>query len=82
MNIEEKYSELINETDLETTKCLITKLYAEGIVVFGTRDNFEIWLNAKNINYKMKAPSEFLKTKDGAQYIIESLLRFQYGIFI
>ena len=54
-------------------------LMDNGIKVFGTKENFEIWLQRENFFFDKKAPAEFMYTLEGIKFINDRLTGMQYG---
>ncbi|MFT6866667.1 MAG: putative toxin-antitoxin system antitoxin component (TIGR02293 family) [Cyclobacteriaceae bacterium] len=59
----------------------LAELYHEGIALFGSREKFLKWLNAKIPALGDTAPKEWLDTHHGIAMISDELGRIQHGIF-
>lgn len=57
----------------------LLSLYQHGESVFNSKDKFESWLLTKNILLDSKAPSDFLDTITGIQFIDNRLTAMEYG---
>lgn len=58
----------------------ITMLFNYGKEVFGNEDNFNIWLQTKNIALGGIAPKELLETTFGIRLVKEELTRIEHGV--
>ena len=58
----------------------LVMLYQYGVEVFGDKDNFNTWLNAKSIALGGRTPKELLDTKFGVDMIKDELGRIEHGI--
>lgn len=54
-------------------------LYNLGLEIFGSKETFNKWLNAKNYGLDNKAPTSLLKTATGIDLVSEELIRIAYG---
>lgn len=59
----------------------LAELYQEGIDVFGKREKFIKWLNAKIPALGNTAPKEWLDTHHGIMMISDELGKIKHGIF-
>jgi putative toxin-antitoxin system antitoxin component (TIGR02293 family) len=59
----------------------LAELYQGGIEVFGARDKFIKWLNAKIPALRNTAPKEWLDTHHGITMISDELGKIKHGIF-
>lgn len=59
----------------------LAELYVEGLEVFGSRDKFLKWLDAKIPALGNTSPKEWLDTHNGIEMISDELGRIKYGIF-
>lgn len=50
-----------------------------GIDVFGTREDFEEWLNSPNFFFDHEKPITFMNTKKGLKFIDDRLTGMEYG---
>ena len=59
----------------------ITKqsLVEHGIEIFGTKENFQCWLEKENFFFGKKAPAEFMTTDSGIKFIDDRLTGIEYG---
>ena len=55
-------------------------LYDYGVEVFGDKQNFNIWLNAKSIALGGRTPKELLDTKFGVGMVKDELGRIEHGV--
>ena len=58
----------------------IAMLYYYGIDVFGNKENFDKWLETKNIALGGLLPKELFDNTFGLQLIRDELTRIQHGI--
>ena len=58
----------------------LSMLYQYGVEVFGDKDNFNTWLNAKSIALGGRTPKELLDTKFGISMVRDELGRIEQGI--
>jgi len=58
----------------------ITMLNKFGIEVFGNQDNFNVWLNSKNVALGSIKPKELLDSSFGIQLLKDELTRIEHGI--
>ena len=58
---------------------MILALLKHGKEVFGTFEQFKLWLDAKNIFFDKKAPIEFLTTASGLKFVDDRLTAMEYG---
>lgn len=58
---------------------LILSLYKHGFEVFGSIENFEIWLSTKNVMLDNSAPEDFLETISGIKFIDNRLTAMEFG---
>ncbi len=69
-------------TGLQSDRLLeLAELYQEGMAVFGSKEKFLKWLNAKIPALGNTAPKEWLDTHHGIAMISDELGRIQHGIF-
>ena len=59
----------------------LAELFHEGVDVFGSKDKFLKWLNAKIPALGNTAPKEWLDTHRGIMLISDELGRIKHGIF-
>jgi putative toxin-antitoxin system antitoxin component (TIGR02293 family) len=59
----------------------IAKLYSRGEEVFGTINDFRVWMDTMLLAFGNQKPREFLDTSIGISLINEELGRIQHGIF-
>lgn len=58
----------------------LTLLFKYGIDVFGSKEKFNIWLEAKNVALGMIKPKELLDNSFGIDMIKDELGRIEHGI--
>lgn len=58
----------------------ITMLNKFGIEVFGKQENFNVWLNTKNVALKGIKPKELLDSSFGIQLLKDELTRIEHGV--
>ena len=58
---------------------LLLSLIKHGIMVFGSVDEFDQWLNRKNFYFDNKSPTSFLNTVTGIKYVDDRLTAMEYG---
>jgi len=58
----------------------IAMLYQYGVEVFGDRENFNTWLNAKSIALGGRVPRELLDTRWGLGMVKDELGRIEQGV--
>ena len=58
----------------------ITMLNKYGIEVFGDQNNFNIWLDSKNVALGGIKPKEILDSSFGIQLLKDELTRIKHGI--
>ena len=68
---------MITENDIPAET--LTQLTKHGIEVFGTKEEFTIWLQRKNFFFDKKAPAELMHTLEGIKFIDDRLTGIQYG---
>ena len=59
----------------------MARLYSRGEEVFGSMNDFKIWMDSILLPFGNKKPKEFLDTSLGIAMIMDELGRIQYGIF-
>lgn len=69
--------------DASTSEQLIqiAEVYARGIGVFGSSLHFQTWMNLENKALGGKKPLELLRSRYGAQMILEVIGRIEHGIY-
>lgn len=58
----------------------IAMLYQYGVEVFGDKENFNTWLNAKSIALGGRVPRELLDTRWGLGMVRDELGRIEQGV--
>ena len=58
----------------------LSMLYQYGVEVFGDKDNFNIWLNAKSNALGGRAPKDLLDTNFGISMVRDELGRIEHGV--
>jgi putative toxin-antitoxin system antitoxin component (TIGR02293 family) len=59
----------------------MAKLYSRGEEVFGSMENFRIWMDSVLLPFGNKKPKQFLDTSLGIVMIMNELGRIEHGIF-
>lgn len=57
----------------------LISLFKHGIEIFGTAENFKLWLNKENFYFDKKAPSTFMSTISGIKFIDDRLTGLEFG---
>ena len=72
-----------NEHTSETSeiKVQIAQIFAKGTDVFDSPDSFKKWLETPNTSLDGAIPSKLIFSRYGAQMVLDSLGRIQYGVF-
>lgn len=71
--------ESISKDNVKEHVVLLISLYNHGLAVFGTKENFDQWLNTENPFLDMQAPKDFLETVTGIKFIDDRLTAIEYG---
>jgi len=58
---------------------LLISLYKQGEKVFGSKEEFNNWLEKPNFHFNNKRPVDFFKTISGIRYIEDRLTGILYG---
>ncbi len=58
---------------------LLISLYKQGEKVFGSKEEFNDWLEKPNFHFNNKRPVDFFKTISGIRYIEDRLTGILYG---
>lgn len=58
----------------------LAMLYNYGVAVFGNKNSFDIWLDAKSIALDGRRPKELLDTNFGISLVKDELGRIEHGI--
>jgi putative toxin-antitoxin system antitoxin component (TIGR02293 family) len=67
---------------LQAEKILqITMLYKNGLSLFGSKENFDAWLVAKNLAFGNNTPKSLLDSVFGINLINDELIRIEHGVF-
>ena len=72
----EHFSRVVSEQILH-----IAEVAAKGAEVFGDKENFLAWLNQPSIALANEAPVNLLKSRFGADMVLEELGRMEHGVF-
>ena len=59
----------------------IASVAVKGTQVFEDRENFLAWLNQPSIALANEAPIDLLKSRFGADMVLEELVRMEHGVF-
>lgn len=66
---------------LQAEKILqITMLYEQGVEVFGSKENFDIWLGTTSIALGNVKPKDLLDTSFGIDMLATELIRIEHGV--
>lgn len=57
----------------------LLSLFKHGVEVFGTIEEFNDWLNRKNVYFGNKAPADFINTLTGIRFVDDRLTALEYG---
>jgi putative toxin-antitoxin system antitoxin component (TIGR02293 family) len=58
----------------------LAKLYAHGMVVWGSIDNFNYWLNSPSVDLKGEKPIDLIHSRHGLELVDDVLGRIEHGI--
>jgi putative toxin-antitoxin system antitoxin component (TIGR02293 family) len=58
---------------------LLLSLYKQGVRVFGSKEEFNDWLENPNFNFNNRRPVDFFETISGIRYIQDRLTGIEYG---
>lgn len=58
----------------------IEMLHQRGEEVFGSKENFAIWLAAENLALGKRVPKDLLKNSFGIQLLMDELTRIEHGV--
>ena len=59
----------------------IARLYALGEEVFGSKEEFNKWMNGRVPSLGKKRPKEYLDTSSGINLLMEEIGRIQHGVY-
>jgi putative toxin-antitoxin system antitoxin component (TIGR02293 family) len=59
----------------------ITEVVAKGMEVFEEKDKFLIWLNTPHKVFSGKTPFSMLRSRFGAELVMEELGRIEHGVY-
>ena len=59
----------------------IARLYALGEEVFGSKEEFNKWMNGRVPSLGKKRPKEYLDTSSGINLLMEEICRIQHGVY-
>ena len=74
-----KKSQIIFKDTIKERILLLYSLVGHGIKVFGSKKDFEAWLNNENFYFDNKSPNSFLTTVTGMRFVTERLIAMEYG---
>lgn len=57
----------------------LIELFDKGKLVFGSVEEFNIWLNEPSFGLAGQIPANLLDTHSGIELIIQELIRIEYG---
>lgn len=68
--------------DLATSEQIlqVAEVFSRGIEVFGSEENLKEWMNSANMAMGNKKPLELLKSRYGAQMVLDVIGRIENGI--
>lgn len=70
-----------NFDSLQSEKIIqISMFYQRGVEVFGSKENFDIWLDSNNLSLGGVKPKELLDNAFGIALLDEELTRIEHGI--
>lgn len=70
-----------NFQDLHAEKIIeVAKLENRGIALFESKENFDIWMNAKSVALGGERPIDLMDTSFGIGLIEDELTRIEYGV--
>lgn len=72
----QKLSQELSERIIE-----LAKLYTRGEQVFGSIDNFKIWMDTPLMSLGNKTPKTYLDTSIGINMLMNELGRIEHGVF-
>ncbi len=86
MHINERTFQRFNDTDFVKSEYSekaieLARLYARGIEVFGSLENFKLWMKTPSIVFKNNAPFTLLDSSIGFGLVFTELGRIEHGIF-
>ena len=58
---------------------LLLSLSRHGNKVFGSKKEFETWINTDNFYFDNKSPDTFLTTVTGTRFVIDRLIAMEFG---
>jgi uncharacterized protein (DUF2384 family) len=58
---------------------LLLSLSSHGNKAFGSKKEFEMWINTDNFYFDNKSPNSFLTTVTGTRFVIDRLIAMEYG---
>jgi putative toxin-antitoxin system antitoxin component (TIGR02293 family) len=58
----------------------LAKLYAHGLIVFGSTDHFNYWLNSASVDLNGEKPIDLIHSRHGLEYVDDILGRIEHGI--
>lgn len=59
----------------------IEQIFATGLEVFNSMENFMEWLKTPNISLDSAIPAKLISSRYGAQMVLDCLGRIQYGVY-
>ena len=75
----DKKSPLVFKDTIKERVLLLYSVVGHGMKVFGSKKDFETWLNLKNFYFDNKSPNSFLTTVTGMRFVIDRLVAMEYG---
>lgn len=67
------------KADLQEHTIILLSLIKHGIEVFGTKEEFNKWLEHENFHLGMRKPIEYLNTISGIKFIDNRITGIEYG---
>lgn len=69
------------DTDISSKLLTLTALHNHGVAVFGSEDNFNVWLKTPILTLDNHTPLSYLDTPFGFTIIDQLLGRIEHGVF-
>ena len=73
--------EEIVKTEYAEKAISLARLYVRGDEVFGSMDNFKIWMKTPSLIFNGESPLSILDTSIGFDMVLTELGRMEHGIF-
>lgn len=59
----------------------VAEVISKGLEIFGTKENFNVWINTPLQSLGAKTPLSMLDTTIGTKYILKELGRLEHGVY-